>query len=1377
MAKNQSDIQLKITAAIDGLVEVGKLVNELDKLGGQSDESSTEVERLVKELDELRQQDQLISQFAQLKKGTADLAATLETTRTKATAMGKGLAEQKQQLTQTNQAYSQSKRETAALADEWTQAKAKVDLLAQGIRNSNKPTREQRDELKQAKVEAKALGEQYRVSVNQTKDLQREATAVGKAVGQQEKEFTAARKEVTRLDAQYQKQNASLNSLRTNLQQSGVNTRQLGNAQRELASATAQAEQKVSALATDMQSSVERQRQLNQQLASTKQGMGQYASGAANARGATAELTAELGRGNSGLLAWTKGLLASAAALLSIGKAKDALVDVVSTGADMELMAKNAERAGLSFDELNRFAGDTALQLTEVMDVAIKTKNYGLDPMSGALQAATDAAAASGKGYEQVDGILTALGQAYTKTKLQQEEMNQLAERGIPAWSLLAEATGKSVPELQALATAGALGREEIDLLIQAIGTEFAGAAKKAMDNTKGLASNLADEFTKAKTEVANAGLMEYVNDQLRDVIAYLKQLRQDGTLKEWGKDITDTLKAVGDYTSTAIAGIKAMSGELKLLAHIWIGLKIIQWTKDIKSLGTGFLGLADSARKAGEAMTTTQVSSSMATASFGKMAPAVKGLTSLVQGLKTAAAGLAVSWGIGKILEAVDAYRQMKNAQEAAAKSASLQKQTSLQLKEQYALLSKQLGITITNMGEFDALMESGAIHFDEATGSYKKGPPAIAAVGEAAAKAAPKFDPINERIEELKKKLTELKPGSDEATKVVADMFGEMEASSRTSVAFVLRQLTDLQAQGALTGKNLTDGFGAAIKQLTAEQLGQLRESLAETGKLMTSTGTQARAAAKQINQELFARIGLDLQQMRNGFTEAGQATIDTFSQIVQSGQFSSAEIRAAFAKSMDSAATKAEANKLITIYQEAGKSGLVAGTDIQKGLALANKQTGQLQNATGDLGSAYTQLGISSAAALEKTAAANRQAWQEIQRSGATIEVQREAFLSYAKAELEAANAAHRVADGSLASQAAALGLSQQYEALKTAAKTAGAENLVLGDAIDHVKNKAGEAGDAVQQLTQDELELKAAHEGAATASQFLADHTSSLQAKLAECSPQAQSLMNSIMGWRNASAAASSELETLNQRLAENGERLRTVRLAVTLDDIQGYLKDTSEAYLTAERAYLRQAVAAEKMKTRLEDTSGISQTLVTRGEAMVTQMRLLDDEDLSCLRSAIDSAKQKLASMKDEAKSAADTLANLQNEWDSLNGNDAAVAQREQLQKLAELQAKLTEARAAGNREAIQSYQQAIDLQEKLYAAKEKQRQADEAAAKSQAQADKTAKQATSQTIQASSRTITLQFEGKQAQIQVTPTQEASLDSLLDQLQQQGLRTS
>ena len=116
MSKSQSEVQLKITALIDGLVDVAKLVTEVDKLGGQTAESSEEVERLVSTLDNLRQQDQLISEFQTLKKGTADLSSTLDEARTRATSLGKGLADSKQQVASTNAEYRSSKATTGSAA-------------------------------------------------------------------------------------------------------------------------------------------------------------------------------------------------------------------------------------------------------------------------------------------------------------------------------------------------------------------------------------------------------------------------------------------------------------------------------------------------------------------------------------------------------------------------------------------------------------------------------------------------------------------------------------------------------------------------------------------------------------------------------------------------------------------------------------------------------------------------------------------------------------------------------------------------------------------------------------------------------------------------------------------------------------------------------------------------------------------------------------------------------------------------------------------------------------------------------------------------------------------------------------------------------------
>ena len=83
------------------------------------------------------------------------------------------------------------------------------------------------------------------------------------------------------------------------------------------------------------------------------------------------------------------------------------------------------------------FAKNTPLQLDEVTQVFVRLKAFGIDPMNGAMQGIVDQAYKLGGGFEEVQGISLALGQAWAKQKLQGEEILQLIERGVPVLSLI----------------------------------------------------------------------------------------------------------------------------------------------------------------------------------------------------------------------------------------------------------------------------------------------------------------------------------------------------------------------------------------------------------------------------------------------------------------------------------------------------------------------------------------------------------------------------------------------------------------------------------------------------------------------------------------------------------------------------------------------------------------------------------------------------------------------------------------------------------------------------------------------------------------------------------------------------------------------------
>lgn len=157
----------------------------------------------------------------------------------------------------------------------------------------------------------------------------------------------------------------------------------------------------------------------------------------------------------------------------------DTAAEYERTAIQLEQLEGSVEKAANAFAFINKLGEKTPLTNGEVRDAYVQLKTFGLDPMNGTLQALIDQNAKMGGSSETLKGIILAVGQAWQKQKLQGEEALQLLERGVPVWDLLAKATGKNATTLMKMATAGKLGRKEIDILIAAIGKDAAGSSEK----------------------------------------------------------------------------------------------------------------------------------------------------------------------------------------------------------------------------------------------------------------------------------------------------------------------------------------------------------------------------------------------------------------------------------------------------------------------------------------------------------------------------------------------------------------------------------------------------------------------------------------------------------------------------------------------------------------------------------------------------------------------------------------------------------------------------------------------------------------------------------------------------------------------------------
>lgn len=241
-------------------------------------------------------------------------------------------------------------------------------------------------------------------------------------------------------------------------------------------------------------------------------------------------------------------------------------------GVQLEALEGSAEKARKALAWTEDFAKRTPLELADVVQSYAQLRTFGLDPTDGTMQALVDTMAKSGKGADHLSGIVLAVGQAWTKQKLQGEEALQLIERGVPVWDLLAKSTGKTAPKLQKLASAGKLGRKEIKLLIDAMGKSASGASDKFAKTWAGQTSMMADSFTAFKRMVGDAGVFDAAKDALVGFNAGLDGMKDSGEMARLagtiGGGLTEGMRAATDGMKVLSASMGGADGAARMIGE-----------------------------------------------------------------------------------------------------------------------------------------------------------------------------------------------------------------------------------------------------------------------------------------------------------------------------------------------------------------------------------------------------------------------------------------------------------------------------------------------------------------------------------------------------------------------------------------------------------------------------------------------------------------------------------------------------------------------------------------------------------------------------------------------------------------------------------------
>ncbi len=254
----------------------------------------------------------------------------------------------------------------------------------------------------------------------------------------------------------------------------------------------------------------------------------------------------------------------------------------VKSAADLETLETSfvsltggAEQAAMMMKQLNEFTAQTPFQIEAVANSARQLIASGTDisQVNEQLQFLGDIAATSGK---SIDEITAVFAKVQAKGKVELESLNQLAERGIPIFTALSEATGLPAEKLGA----GRVTVEQFNAVLKSFAEEggFAAGAMERLSQTAAGKFSTALDNAKQALAVVGEKLLPLVSQGLDSLTS---------AFRGFG-NLSDTTVKLGLAIGTVVASLGPL---LVLLPQIAAGIKLVNFA--FLSTAPGVLALS----------------------------------------------------------------------------------------------------------------------------------------------------------------------------------------------------------------------------------------------------------------------------------------------------------------------------------------------------------------------------------------------------------------------------------------------------------------------------------------------------------------------------------------------------------------------------------------------------------------------------------------------------------------------------------------------------------------------------------------------------------------------------------------------------------------
>ncbi|WP_276681184.1 tape measure protein [Thalassolituus oleivorans] len=1190
---------------------------------------------------------------------------------------------------------------------------ARNDALIEQFVKLKTETTQSADALKQAQAQAQKLAVELKNTENPTKA--------------QTAAFEKSRAAVVKSSTAYNQNRLAVQNMRVDLKTAGIETRNLAAHQIAGNKAAADAKAKADLLTRGLQSQVTQLKAAS--TATVKQAASQTEI-SKTAKTASSQL-ADLQRNAIALFGVTKGTQL-------IGD----LARMADEYTNLSARVKLAVGEGAAFEQGMKDIRDTANdvggalssvgELYVTLNRATRELNYSQQQVADLTDTISKSFLVSGSSAQAADAAITQLAQGLQSGVLRGDEFNSVMEQSPRLAQAMTDALGVTRGELRAMAEDGKLTTE---LVLNALQSQSAAIAEEAakMPDTIGRAmQRVQNEFMVAIGEMDQAvGASALVAEALSGVAANMET-------------VIDMLELAGEVATAAL---------------------LKKYVPAVVASSTAMLAAAKNGTLFAGSMTAVGASATRAGTAMG-----------FLKGNLALAAFVFAIDQVGKLafklIELSDAAEDLK-------KSEAALNDMNAELVKAYGDISEKTGIVVNNMRDLDAALAAGTIVIDAQTNAYLNAAQAAELKAKRDLEASTAAEKMTYTQQELSARMSEtntlLQAAVDDNSKLASVMSGALldaMKNGETGIAAFAIALRSAEQQGKLTAEQIETGLSSALAGLSNEErlrfgdaikaaMGKVTEGADGAGLSITQLQSLIDKMNTSADEQALSRLGLSMTDLTGGISAGVQQSLadlqvlDTkLADLGVTGSAAAAVVEISITTALRNAKTEADRTALTAVLERWREQGTITAAAFDRITGSLN----QTKQAADSLDKRMADLGIVSQSALNSVAESARQLYDDIKNSNAPIEDQKAAFERYAQAAV-AAN--KNVADGQRQTV---------IEQLKVMAVMNG-----MSDYLDELLQQQGLLGDAGEQSGE---QIKKGVEGATEATKNLSSATKestrdvqAVAASLAEwfvavrsemsaLSEQAGALFDDKMGLQ--SSGTVNEVDALKAALSAAHEELGKI----AIDNIQVFdptgVNRWKNSVLQAKNetvsAYNEQKLKFLEYTEALQNGDTLNASFIRNAETSISNMKLLGSQDLATLRNAIDSATQKLESMREAAKATRDSL---QDELDRINGNQANIDKNEYERKKAEAQKELENARLYGDQQAINYWTEALKLLDQVRSAKAQKAREDAASSNAQAGsgAASTQTQSTSKTYD-----VNVNFGGEKTKLAFA--NEASADSFL-----------